>query len=160
MKTIIVYTSRYGCTEKAAHLLKSRMGGEVEVVNLLKLKDPSLSDFDTVILGGSIYYGRIQKEMTAFLNKAAPQLAEKRLGLFICAGMNGEQVNQELQTAFPEELRQKALAVEAFGDELDHKKLSLMDKFIIRMVKGKGHSSSGLSTETINRFSNAMKNVT
>lgn len=157
MKTIILYTSRYGCTEKAAYLLKSRLGGEVEVVNLHKYKDPSLAMVDTVILGGSIYYGRIQKEMTAFLNKVSTQLADKRVGLFICAGMNGEQVKQELLTAFPEALRQKAIAVEAFGDEPDYKKMSLKDKLILRMVKGKGQSSSGLSTETIDRFANAMQ---
>lgn len=159
MKTIIVYTSRYGCTEKAAYLLKSRMGGEVEVevVNLTHDKEPSLTTYDTVILGGSIYYGKIQKEMTAFINKVKPQLAGKVVGLFICAGMKGEQAAQELRTAFPEDLFLGAVAIEVFGDEIYYDKLTLMDKLILRMVRGKEKISGGLSEEAIERFASAMK---
>lgn len=156
MKTIIVYTSKYGCTEKAADVLKSRMGGEVEVINLRLAQEPSLREYDTVILGGSIYYGKIQKEMTAFVNKVKPELASKRVGFFICAG-NKEQAAQVLQSAFPDDLLQTAVATEVFGDEIYYNKLSLMDKFILRMVKGKDHKSgSGLSLENIEKFAQSM----
>ena len=155
MKTLIVYTSKYGCTEKAAELLKARMSGEVEVINLSYAKEPSLESYDTVILGGSIYYGKIQKEMTAFVNKAKPKLTHKKVGLFICAG-NKDQAAQELRAAFPEELLQRALATEVFGDELQYDKLTLMEKFILRMVKGKEKTGSGLSLTTIENFAQTM----
>ena len=157
MKTIIAYTSRYGCTEKAANLLKSSMGGDIDVVNLIHDKELSLTAYDTVILGGSIYYGKIQKEMTAFVNKIKPQLSDKHVGLFICAGMKGDQAAQELWTAFPEDLLLSASAIEVFGDEVYHDKLTLMDKFVLRMVGGKGKKSQGLSVEAIERFASAMK---
>lgn len=155
MKSIIVFTSKYGCTEKAADLLKSRMGGEVEIINLRLAKEPSLKEYDTVILGGSIYYGKIQKEMTDFVNKVKPQLAGKRVGLFICAGSK-EQATEELRKAYPQDLQVAAVASEVFGDEIYYDKLSLMDKFIMRMVKGKEKSSSGLSIETIEKFAHSM----
>jgi menaquinone-dependent protoporphyrinogen oxidase len=157
MKTIILYTTRYGCTEKAAHLLKSKLEGEVDIVNLMKEKAPDLTPYDSVIFGGSIYIGRIQKEMTAYLNEVKSQLGSKRVGLFICAGMK-KQIAEELRAAFPEDLLSRACAVEAFGEEIDYKKLSLMDKFITRMVKGKDKPSEGLSEETIERFAHEMTN--
>ncbi|WP_410511074.1 flavodoxin domain-containing protein [Paenibacillus sp. BR2-3] len=157
MKTIIVYTTKYGCTEKAAYLLKSKMGGEVDVVNLLHAQVPPLTTYHSVIFGGSIYYGKIQKEMTAFVNNAMPQLVCKRIGLFICAGSK-EQAAQELQSAFPIDLLKRASASEVFGDEIYYDKLSLMDKFIMRIVKGKEKSGTGLSTTTIEKFAHAMTN--
>ena len=155
MKTIIIFTSKYGCTEKAAELLKSRLGGKVDVVNLIRAQEPSLADYDMVILGGSIYFGKIQKEMTAYISKITPELEKKRVGLFICAG-NKEQAAQVLHKSFPSELLHEAAAAEVFGDEIYYDKLSLMDKFVIRMVKGKERSGSGLSLETIEKFAHTM----
>lgn len=87
-RTLILYAGKYGCTEKAAFLLKLRLG-EAEAVNLKYAKVPALAAYDTVILGGSIYYGTIRKEMAAFTSKNVQELSGKRLGLFICAGMTG-----------------------------------------------------------------------
>ncbi len=158
MKAIIMYTSKYGCTEKAAYLLKTQLGEETEVVNLMHAKEPSLDRYDTVILGGSIYFGKIQKEMTEYILKNQTELRDKRLGLFICAGSKREQAVQELKTSFPEELFNKAVAKEIFGDEIYVQKLSLMDKFVLRMIKGKDLTGSGLSKETIEKFALVMKN--
>ncbi|WP_379127021.1 flavodoxin domain-containing protein [Paenibacillus sp. sgz500958] len=157
MKTIIVYTSKYGCTEKAALLLKSKMGGDADVVKLSRTQEPEIRGYDTVILGGSIYYGKIQKEMTAFVDKKKSELAGKRLGLFVCAGMKGDQAAQELHTAFPVELLIHAEATEVFGDEYDFRKMTLMDKVILRAVKGK-ELSPGLHMDAIDRFAQIMKN--
>ncbi|WP_025701107.1 flavodoxin domain-containing protein, partial [Paenibacillus forsythiae] len=63
MKAIILYASRHGCAEQAALALQSRMGKGTETVNLMHTCPPSLDEYDTVILGGSIYYGRIQKQL-------------------------------------------------------------------------------------------------
>lgn len=62
MKTIIIYTTKYGCAEKAAYLLRSKLGEGTEAVNLMHAKEPLLDKYDTVILGGSIYFGKIQKK--------------------------------------------------------------------------------------------------
>lgn len=158
MKAIILYTSKYGCTEKAAYLLKSQLGEGTVVVNLMLAKVPPLVQYDTVILGGSIYYGKIQKEMSEYILKNQTELRDKRLGLFICAGTKREQAVQELKNSFPEDLFNKAVAKEVFGDEVDVQKLSFKDKFVLRMVKGKEITGSGLSKETIENFALAMKN--
>lgn len=40
---------------------------DVKLVNLMKEKAPALEGYDRVIIGGSIYYGRIQKELPSIL---------------------------------------------------------------------------------------------
>ncbi|MGE7616186.1 flavodoxin domain-containing protein [Paenibacillus sp. NPDC101420] len=157
MKTIIIYTSKYGCTEKAAYLLKNQLDDETEVVNLMHAKEPTLERYDTVILGGSIYFGKIQKQMTEFTSKYQNELAKKRVGLFICAGAKGEQAIQELKSSFPEKLYNQSITKEVFGDEIYEEKMTVLDRVVLRVVKGKNKSVNGLSKETIERFALALK---
>lgn len=156
MRTLILFTSKYGCTAKASELLKSRIDGEVEVVNLQEINSPSIIPYDRIIMGTSIYFGKPRKEMTDFTRKFGTELNQKEIGLFICAGMEGEKAMQELKLAFPDELVQSALAMEVFGEENYPQKMSFPDKLVLRMVKGKGSVSRGLSIEAIDRFAKAM----
>ncbi|MEK4058637.1 MULTISPECIES: flavodoxin domain-containing protein [Paenibacillus] len=151
-RTLIMYASKYGCTEKAAMLLKSRLG-EAEVMNLKYAEVPALASYDTVILGSSIYFGKIRKEMALFTSKYQQELLNKRLGLFVCAGMTGEKAEEELKQAYSEVLYNKALAKEILGDEIDPEKISTLDRWILRMVKGKGHEAgAGLSVDKLDKF--------
>lgn len=155
-RILILYAGKYGCTEKAAMQLQSRLEG-AEAVNLRYAKVPELAAYDTVILGGSIYYGRIRKEMTVFTAEHKQELLKKRLGLFICAGMSGEKGEQELKQAYPEIIYNRALAKEVMGDEIYPDRISLLDKWVLRMVKGKEHKTgSGLSQDKLERFANTM----
>lgn len=155
-KTLILYASKYGCTEKAAFLLKSRLG-EAEVVNLKYSRVPALASYDKVILGSSIYYGKVRKEMALFASNFGQELAGKQLGLFICAGMTGVKAEQELQQAYPEVLYSSARAKDIFGDEIYPEKISAMDKWILRMVKGKEYKGgAGLSMDKLDHFARVM----
>ncbi|SHI45293.1 Flavodoxin domain-containing protein [Desulfosporosinus lacus DSM 15449] len=63
MRTLIIFSSSHGTTEKAAQLLKKQLNGEVELINLKKLSNPPLSDYDSVILGSSIYAGSVKSKV-------------------------------------------------------------------------------------------------
>lgn len=155
-RILIVYASKYGCTEKAAFLLQAKLNG-AEVVNLRYAKVPELAAYDTVILGGSIYYGRIRKEMAVFTAKHKQELLQKRLGLFICAGMTGEKGEQELKNAYPEMIYNKALVREVMGDEVYPDRISALDKWVLRVVKGKEHKTGGgLAMDKLERFALRM----
>ena len=64
MSTLIVYASKYGCTEKCVKLMSKKLNDKVDLINLKNINDIDLSKYDKVIIGGSIYIGRIQKEVT------------------------------------------------------------------------------------------------
>lgn len=156
MKSLIIYATKYGCVEKAAKMLQSKMPGEVQLVNVGKEKVPSLQNYDTIILGGSIYIGKIQKKLTNYINNNLSTLLQKRIGLFICAGEPEPVRSKELATAFPPELFNQALAKEVFGYEFDMEKINFLDKFIMRKVKGVTQSHFALSAENIDNFARAM----
>lgn len=157
MKTIIVYTTKYGCTEKAVNVLKTKLSGEVSAVNLKKAGEPDLGQYDVVILGGSIYMGNIQKEMKEYATRNVASLLKKKVGLFICAGAPDLQARvKELETAFPQELFSHAAQKEVFGGEITYEKLGFLEKTIMKAVKGDKNNYSDLSEEKIDAFAKAI----
>ncbi|MDH7552618.1 MAG: flavodoxin domain-containing protein [Spirochaetota bacterium] len=61
MKEIIIYSTKYGSVERSAKMLKSYLPEDTVPVNVKNEKEVNIEDFDTVILGGSVYMGKIQK---------------------------------------------------------------------------------------------------
>lgn len=156
MKSVIVYTTKYGSVEKVAKLLESKMEGEVVLVNLMKEEGPDPDEFDQVILGGPIYMGRVQKQLTGYIAKHLPALLKKKIGLFICGGLAEPKRVQELQSSFPPELYEHAVVKEEFGYEFQVEKLRFFDKLMLRMVAGVKTSKSHLSFEKIDRFAETI----
>lgn len=102
MKTVIIYATKYGSAENAAELLKKRLGGRVKLINIVKELVPPLNEYDTVILGGSIYAGNIQTKLGEFMNYNLDILLQKRVGLFLCAAHPDPEVREkELAASFP-----------------------------------------------------------
>lgn len=152
MKTLIIYATKYGSVEHAAQLLKSKLAGDVQLVNIIKEDVPPLEEFEIVILGGSIYVGKIQKKLSKYITKKLPQLLGKRIGLFICAGQKEEVRIKELETAFPTELYHHAVCKEVFGYEIHYEKMNFFEKKIIGSILGHKQSYSDLSETIIARF--------
>lgn len=159
MKSIIIYATKYGCAEKAANMLKSKLDGEAVLVNIAKGKSPSLDGYDTVILGGSIYIGKIQKALANYARTNLPALMQKRVGLFICAGQPEPVRTQELEQSFPAELYAHAAAKDVFGHEYRLDQVGFLDKFILRKVAGVTVSQSELSEEKIARFAKIISGI-
>lgn len=155
MKGIIIYSTKYGSVEKAAKILKSKLQDNIVLANVMKEKVPSLEEFDTVMLGGSIYVGKIQKKLTSYINQHISELLNKKVGLFICAGQE-EVLQKELETAFPKELYDYAAAKEVFGHEINLEKATFFDKLVIRNMIGIKQSYSKIDQDRIENFAKKM----
>jgi len=134
MKTLIIYTTKYGYTEDCVKEMKSHLKGDVLTVNILTEKLSSLEAFDNVIIGGSIYMGQMQKKLKAFCENNLSSLLEKRVALFLCCGLP-ENFEQNLTSAFPSKLRENAVASECFGGELRTDKMKGPDRIISGLMK-------------------------
>lgn len=157
MKTLIIYATKYGSAEKAAEKLKEKLQGEVTLVNIMKNTVPELEQYDNIILGGSIYMGKVQKQLSNYIKYNLSELLNKRTGLFICAALNHEEkVMKELRDSFPETLYEKALAKEAFGYEFYFEKMGFIEKKMTSSIMGFKESVSRLKEETIESFANVM----
>jgi len=159
MDTLIVYGSKHGCTEKCANLLKEKLDGNVHVVNLKDSNEIDLSKYDKVIIGGSIYVGKIQKEVSKFSSENLETLKEKQVGLFICGMQSEEAIEKELNENFPKELLKTAKAKGYFGGEFIIDKLGFMEKQIVKKVAKVNLDKSNILNDNIYKFAEGMNNI-
>lgn len=157
MKSIIIYATKYGSVEKTAKMLKTKMKGEVVLVNIMKEDVPSLNLYDNVILGASVYAGRIQKKLTKYITENLPLLLEKRIGLFLCAAQKEPDLRvKQLKDVFPTELYNHAVCKETLGYEIYFEKLNFFEKIIMRVIKGDKESCSEISEANIKNFAKVI----
>ena len=159
MKTLIAYSSKYGCTEKCARGLSEKLSGETDLLNLKAGKPADLSRYDRVIVGGSVYMGKIQKRVSDFCIKNMDQLKSKKLGLFICCMAEGKDAEDELKRVFPQELLQAAAVADYFGGEFIFKKMNPAYRMIIKKVAKTDRDVSNIRGENINRFAHLMNDA-
>lgn len=152
MKTLIVYATKYGSAAKCAQLIKQKCNGEVEVVDLRLMKDVAIGVFDTIIIGGSIYAGRIQKEVSEFCSQYLEELKQKKLGLYINC-MNEEAAQTQLHTVFPKELIDIAVAKASLGGEYNFSKMNFIEKMIIALIH-RAHMKENPDIKPINTKEN------
>lgn len=157
MKTIIIFATSHGCTEKAVGELVPKLSGEVKTVNLNKNSSPSVNEFDRVIIGGSIHAGQIQKKVRHFCETRLDALSSKEIGLFICCMYEPEVAREELQNAFPEELHQMAKTEAIFGGEFNFEKMNFVEKMLVRKIARVSESFSNIDHESIDRFATRME---
>jgi menaquinone-dependent protoporphyrinogen oxidase len=159
MNTLIVYASKHGCTEKCAELLSKEINDKVDIINLKNAEDIDISKYDKVIIGGSIYIGRIQKEVTGFCSKNLDKLKEKGIGLYICGMQGDEAINTELNQNFPSELLNIAAAKEYLGGEFIFDKMNFIEKMIVKVVSKVSSNKSNILKDNIHKFAQEMNAI-
>jgi len=152
MRTLIAYATNHGCSAAAAARLAARLGGDAVVVDLRDNDKPDLARFDAVVVGGSIHAGQVQKAVRRFCAANAAALRGKRLGLFLCCMYEGDTARQQLEAAFPSELRAHASATGLFGGAFDFERMSFIERAIVKKVAGVSESVSRLDEAAIERF--------
>lgn len=157
MKTVILYATKYGSVRKAAELLREKLNGQTILADVAKEPVPSLDEYDTVILGGSVYMGRIQKKLSAYIQNNLDILLKKRIGVFLCAGATeSKQQEKELKAVFPSGLYDHALARGVLGYSYDFDKMRFFDRFIVSKILGNTKSVSEFHDEKITQFAQKM----
>jgi len=134
MKTMILFGSTYGYTKECATKLANDLEGEVCLVDIGKDTIPELDDYDTILIGGSIYMGQIQKKIKEYCISNEASLKNKNLGFFISCGTPNN-FDDNIINAFPEPLLKNALSIENFGGELRTDKMKLAHKLITNLMK-------------------------
>ena len=99
MSTLIAYASKHGCTEVCAEKLSQRLGEKAELYNLKSGNAIDISQYDKVIIGSSVYVGKINKEATEFCTNNRSALENKKVGLFICGSQEGASCSISAGTA-------------------------------------------------------------
>lgn len=156
VKVLIIYMTHHGCAEKVAKMLKDRLGEGAETVNLKKSGPIRLVNYDTVIIGGSIHAGQVQRKLKKFCEKNLEILVRKNLGLFICCMEEGEKAREQFDAAFGEDLRGHATVQGMFGGEFDFSRMNFLEKKVIRKVADITESVSKIDEDRIDLFVESM----
>ena len=163
MKTLIVYGTRYGCTQKCAELLQERLPGNVRLQNAKAARGP-LQGYDAVIVGGSVYMGKIRPEVSRFCRRHRGELLKKRLGLFACCYTPNETAGF-LETLFPRELLDHAAYAAAVGGEMRYEKMNVVYRRLFESLKKmegfrEGFREPHIDGEEIQKLADAILNAT
>lgn len=153
-KMVVIYASNHGTTGKVAVMLSDllgRKGFSVDVVNITEAKQLDLNQYNTVLLGGSIHAGTLQRSLKTFMNKNLLSLMNKRVGLFLCC-MHEAEAQNEFDRAFPALIRQHAISKKIVGGEFLLEQMNFLEKMIVRKITGINHSVSKLYNEKIEQM--------
>lgn len=131
MKTLIIYASKTGTTEKCAKELNNKLK-DSEMVNILNY-NKDINKYDLIIIGTPIRIGMIDKRIKKFLNSNIEILKSKKVAYFICCGFN-ENLTNYYEKNIPNVLLDNAIIYDTFGGEMDIQKQKGFDKFITKMV--------------------------
>ncbi|MFO7887767.1 MAG: flavodoxin domain-containing protein [Eubacteriales bacterium] len=159
MKTLIAYATKRGFTKKCAELLAEKLNGNIEIFDIKKSKNIDVENYKNIIIGGSVYMGKIRKEVPEFCNRNMDKLMDKNIGLFICGLAEGEVVKDELEACFPEKLSNHALTIDIFGGEYNFDKMNFIEKTIIKKVANTSENQEVLHIDKIEKFALVFNNL-
>ena len=152
MKALIIYMSNHGTTTKIVDRLSTLLGYNTStIVNLKTDAVPSLEKYDTIIIGGSVYAGKVQKKIRKFCIDNLSELLTKRVALFLCY-MKDDKRKEEFLASYPGELIDHSTANGFFGGALKFEELNLVEKVVAKKVTTHKESVSRINSQAINHF--------
>ena len=134
MKTLIIYASKTGTTEKCAKEINRQLK-DSKMVNILN-QDEDINKYDLIVVGTPIRMGMIDKKIKKFLISNSETLKLKKVAYFICCGFNKNWKSYYEQN-IPKNLLDSAIIYDTFGGEMDIQKQKGFDKLVIKMVSKK-----------------------
>ncbi len=157
MKTGIFYATNHGSTKKVAEIIKEQMGTEnVDLINLKESKNPQIDDYNTIIIGGSIHAGKVQKQIKSFYNKNLDTLKNKKVGLYLCCMME-EKSKEQFDNAFSKDIQDISVSNKIIGGEFDFEKMNFIEKAIIKKVAKVDKSVSTINNNKITELVSELK---
>ncbi len=159
MKTLILFASKYGATEKCAREIAQGINSSVDLVNLKMQNCDSLEPYHTVLIGGSVYAGRIQGEIKKYLESHQDALKGKNIGLFLCCKDEGAKAIEYLQANLPEWVVKQAFMKEHLGHEIDFNKMNFMERSLLKLVFKVKEGYSKIDAAAIQRIAKKVNEL-
>ena len=171
-KFLIIYSTTDGHTKMICERIKNFLtdGNLVELLSLEDAKKVDLSNFEKIIIGASIRYGKHSKELYKFINLNKNILDQKKCAFF---SVNVVARKPEKNTAETNPYINKFLKIskwrpnkiKVFAGKVDYPNYNFFDKYIIKFIMfiTKGPTDTSQSYEftdwsKVDDFSEELKN--
>jgi len=138
---LIIYSTTSGHTKIICERIKNFLkdGNLVELLSLEDAKKVDLSNFEKIIIGASIRYGKHSKELYKFINLNKNILDQKKSAFF---SVNVVARKPEKNTAetnpyinkFLKISKWKPNKISVFAGKVDYPKYNYFDKYIIKFI--------------------------
>lgn len=151
MKTLIIYASKTGTTEKCAKYLSTQLEDST-VINIYT-QNEDINKYDLIVVGSPIRMGMIDKKIKRFLFKNIDYLKTKKVAYFICCGFN-ENWKRYYEQNISSDLLSSSITYDTFGGEINIQKQKGFDKIITKIVSKKTDENREIKllNENIDRF--------
>ncbi len=165
MKILIAYATKSGSCRECASLLSRELQRQEVTVCDLANNHPNVSDYDTVIIGGNIRFGKLDRRVYRFIDSNKDKLLKMKSAFFICNGFSDdENVDSYFKKCFPCEVIEKSVHHDTFGGELKPDKLHGIDKIIVKLIlkaneENDEFAKPNILTESICRFADKIKEI-
>ena len=170
MKIAIIYATVGGTTRECASLLAKELKNyKVELFEIGK-NEPSLSDFDVIVLGFPIMMGKAAKSAKNYIKKHKDELKEGKTAYYICCGFV-DCFDEYAEKCIPDDMRASAIDVTCLGGSLDPSRFKGINRFIVKAVRAEilGGGDNGderkdmslptVMEENISQLANKIKNA-
>lgn len=152
MNTLILYCSKYGATEKCVNLINDNLRKKADVINLKNYNSTvDINDYNTILIGGGVYAGRVQSELTEFVKTNEKCLQSKNIGVFLCC-KDEEKAMEYIETNFPNWLIKKSFMLTHLGHEININKMNFAEKFLLKSLFKIKESYSELNHDSIDKI--------
>ena len=152
MKILIAYAGRVGVTAECAELLKKELAGRDVTLADLNAATPKLGEYDTVVIGTAIYYGKPEKAVLKFIKEKANELENRRFAGYVCAAF-ADRADEYIEDTFLPRLRRGAIDCVYFGGELKpEKQKNFLMRAIVRSMRNEITENGDSDDESIARI--------
>ncbi len=155
MKTLILFATKHGATRAIAEKLAKKMDG-AQVFDLASADAPAPGGYDVVIIGSSVYAGRLRKEAKAYAQKHQEALKAAVLGLFV-SGLAPEGAKGYAEANYPKDVAAHAKVTEMLGGAFEPSKAGLFERLMMRVITKTSQATNTIAQEKIDRFAEAMR---
>ncbi|MBP2169249.1 menaquinone-dependent protoporphyrinogen oxidase [Erwinia toletana] len=95
MKALILFSSREGQTREIASYIANSIKEEMEcdVFNILRVEQIDWSQYDRVLIGGSIHYGHFHPAVAKFVKRHLHELQQRSSGFF-CVNLTARKADK------------------------------------------------------------------
>ncbi len=139
--SLIIYSSTDGHTKTICERILSFSNNKdfVKIISVNQATKVDLNEFDKIVIGASIRYGRHSKELYRFidLNK---DILDKKKGVFFSVNVVARKLEKNTPDTNPyikkflKNSKWKPNKIEVFAGKVDYPKYGFFDKYIIKFI--------------------------
>lgn len=159
MKILILFSSKYGATEKCVKLIKEDLKGKADIVDLKNQEYKEIDSYDTILIGGAIYGGNLKREVKKFVEDNKESLSDKNVGLFLCCKEEGEKAIEYMKANLPDMIVENTFVKEHLGHEINLERMNFLEKILLKYVFKVKESYSKIDYDAIKRITSKINEM-